>query len=591
MTDLTQKVFRWVAVAKQPLTLDELRDAIAIEIGQAYSRPERLVTEEGTRLVQFAHSTIRDFMVRGTLPMQLMGFHIDLKEADHFAGEICVTYLHFNDFKTTIAERPQPLRVDPMAMAGTVLSQKSTRTGLATRLSNLTLAYSKAREGADLTRALASYGRADADRSLVLQQSHPFLKKSATWSLWYRIITEGHGLARMPWQDSIYQTNDAILIWSHQAHHYALLFYSSSIFTLPESKKDELMVLSASQGDNEAIITFLEAGICSVNGMARALRAGSGGGHLQIVEQLLNAGADIDATTGYNRQTALQAASGGGHLQIVERLLTAGADVNATAGFYRLSQLQEASKYDHLQAVEQLLTTGADGGRTALHAASSGGHLPVVDRLLAAGAKGNVAAAAKYNGRAEFQAASRDGHLQGVAQLLPAGADADADAEYYGRTALEAASKGGHVQVVERLLTAGADVDAAAEYGGLTALQAASRSGCLQVVERLLIAGANVNVIALNRYTALQMASEGGHLQVVERLIAAGADVNAVAIKGRTALWAASEGGHIQIVERLLTAGADVNTVVHDKRIALQVASEHGHIQVMERLLAEMKLE
>ncbi|KFA69802.1 hypothetical protein S40285_02442, partial [Stachybotrys chlorohalonatus IBT 40285] len=598
MTELAQKVFQWVAVAKQPLTLDELRDAISIEIGQRYSRPERLVhgmnrivlwcenlvqvTEEA-RLVQFAHSTIRNFMVGATLPMQLMGFHVDLKEADHFAGEICVTYLHFTDFKTTIAQRPQPCRVDPMAMAGTVLSQKSTRAGLATRLSNATLAHIKAREGTDLSRALASYSRADADRSLVLQQSHPFLKyatvhwishtarfqyrKSATWSLWYQIVTEGHGLARMPWQDSRYQPNDAILIWGHQAHHYALLLYSSSISILPESKKDELMVLSASQGDNEAIITFLEAGVCSANGMARAPRAASGGGHLQIVEQLLTAGADVNVTTGYNRQTALQAASRGGHLQIVERLLTAGADVNTTTGFYRLSELQEASKYEHLQAVEKLLTTGADGGQTAFHAASRGGHLQVVDRLLAAGAKGNVAAAAKYNGRAAFQAAPRDGHLQFVAQPLPAGADANAAAEYDGRTALEAASKGGHVQVVERLLAAGADVDAGAEYGGLTALQAASRSGCLQI------------------------ASEGGHLQVAERLVAAGADVNAVAIKGRTALWAASEGGHIQIVQRLLTAGADVNIVVHDKRIALQVASEDGHIQVMERLLAEMKLE
>ncbi|EXL40290.1 hypothetical protein FOCG_17178, partial [Fusarium oxysporum f. sp. radicis-lycopersici 26381] len=60
-------------------------------------------------------------------------------------------------------------------------------------------------------------------------------------------------------------------------------------------------------------------------------------------------------------RTALQAASEGGHIQVVERLLEAGANVNAAA----------AARY----------------GRTALQAASAGGHIQVVKRLLNAGAK------------------------------------------------------------------------------------------------------------------------------------------------------------------------------------------------------------
>ena len=76
--------------------------------------------------------------------------------------------------------------------------------------------------------------------------------------------------------------------------------------------------------------------------------------------------------------TALQAASGGGHLEVVERLLAAGADVNAAAAF--------------------------DGGPTALQAASEGGYLDVVERLLAAGADANAAAAG--SGLTALQAAS-----------------------------------------------------------------------------------------------------------------------------------------------------------------------------------------
>ncbi|KFA76627.1 hypothetical protein S40288_05971 [Stachybotrys chartarum IBT 40288] len=517
MSDLAQKVFQWVAVAKQPLTLDELREAVSIEIGQEFSRPERLVhgmnriilwcenliqvAEEGTQLVQFAHSTIRDFMVRGTLPRQLMAFHIDMKEADHFAGEICITYLHFNDFKTTIARRPQPLRVYPMAMAGTVLSQKSPSAGLMTRLSNLTFRHSKVREGPDLTGALGSYSRTNADRSLVLQQSHPFLKyaavhwvyhtvrfregKSTTWNLWHQIITEGHGLARIPWQNSTYQFNDAILHWSYQTHHYALLLYFNGFSTLPKSMKDEFMISSASQGENEAVIMFLETGTCSVNAIDRALQAASAGGHLQVVERLLIAGANVSPAAVYDGLKALLAASEGGHLQVVERLLIAGADIYATTC----------------------------EGQTALQIASECGHLQIVERLLIAGADVNFIA----NG---------------------------------GQTALQAASEHGHLQIVERLLTVGADVNFIANEGR-TALLAASEHGHLQIVERLLAAGADINFTAYRR-TALQAASEHGHLQIVERLLIAGADINFIAFNGQTALQAASEHGHLQAVEQLL---------------------------------------
>ncbi|KAK2471615.1 hypothetical protein H9L39_16606, partial [Fusarium oxysporum f. sp. albedinis] len=125
-TGLVQKVFRWVAVAKRPLTLDEIREAVSIDIGQPYLKTERLVremtpiplwcenllqvTEDQPQSLQFAHSTIREFITKGDLPIQLSDFHIDVGEADHFAGEICITYLHLNDFKTAVARRLQPLR-------------------------------------------------------------------------------------------------------------------------------------------------------------------------------------------------------------------------------------------------------------------------------------------------------------------------------------------------------------------------------------------------------------------------------------------------------------------------------------------------
>jgi DNA-binding transcriptional regulator GbsR (MarR family) len=375
-TVLAQNVFRWVAVAKRPLTLDEIREAVSIGIGQPYLKSGQLVremspivlwcenllqvTEDQPPSLQFAHSTIREFITKGDLPTQVSNFHIDVDKADHFAGEICVTYLHLNDFKTAVARRLQPLRVNPIAIAGSVLSRGPKTTELTSRFADV-FGHRRAKAGPDLAGTLASYDRADGiDR---LHESYPFLRyaakhwvshtgnfqkeTSSTWNLWYQIITDGHTLAHVPWQEPLfYRKEEAILFWSHQAHHYALLRYANSILGLPELKRMELMRTSASEGDDEAITIFLDAR-CSMLCIDRAFQAASEGGHFQVVERLLEAGADVNAAAARSGgRTALQAASGRGHIQVIERLLEAGANVNTAS-------------------VES-------GGRTALQAASNG---------------------------------------------------------------------------------------------------------------------------------------------------------------------------------------------------------------------------
>ncbi len=329
-----------------------------------------------------------------------------------------------------------------------------------------------------------------------------------------------------------------------------------------------------------------------------ALQAASYGGHDQVVQMLLDKGADINAAaTGSDGRTALQAAAEGGHLAVVERLLQQKADVNAAASEYNgRTALQAAAEGGHLAVVERLLQQKADvnaaaarsSGRTALQAAAEGGHLAVVERLLQQ--KADVNAASEY-GRTALQAAAEGGHLAVVERLLQQKADVNAASEY-GRTALQAAAEGGHLAVVERLLQQKADVNAASEYGR-TALQAAAEGGHLAVVERLLQQKADVNAAAseYNGRTALQAAAEGGHLAVVERLLQQKADVNAAAARssGRTALQAAAEGGHLAVVERLLQQKADVNAAAarSSGRTALQAAAEGGHLAVVERLLQQ----
>jgi ankyrin repeat protein len=55
-------------------------------------------------------------------------------------------------------------------------------------------------------------------------------------------------------------------------------------------------------------------------------------GHKEIVDLLLEAGAEVDAQTGANDGTALMLAVHQGHTEVVKRLLQAGACINARSG-------------------------------------------------------------------------------------------------------------------------------------------------------------------------------------------------------------------------------------------------------------------
>ena len=289
-----------------------------------------------------------------------------------------------------------------------------------------------------------------------------------------------------------------------------------------------------------------------------ALAAASGEGHEKIVELLLGIGAAVNAHGGGHYGTALAAASGEGHEKVVERLLGAGADVNAQGG----------------------------NCSTALAEAAGGGHEKIVQRLLNAGAGVNADGGGHYG--TALAAASGEGHEKIVELLLGAGAGVNAHGGDYYMTALSAASGGGHERIVKLLLSTGADVNAQGEGSYETALAAASGGGHEKIVERLLGVGAGVNVHGGGHYgTALAAASGEGHEKIVERLLGAGADVNAQGGYYSTALAAASGGGHEKIVEQLLSAGADVNVLGGGYySTALAAASGGGGCEkIVERLL------
>lgn len=356
------KTFSRVAIAKRHLTLDELREAISIEIGQQYSECGRLVNpidqlalwcenlihvDEELKTVQFAHQTIHKFIIDGPTGPQFRDFCFNLRDVDHHAGEICVTYLNLNDFKTTLARRPQPMKpVDPVAMARLALShQLKVPSSLPAFGSRLRRDKSKAE--LDFVGVLSSYDREDGEGSRRrLEQSHPFLeyasqhwvshtsrlrKDSTTWGLWHQMITCGHDLAKRPWpeQQNFNALAPELLVWSLQSRHFCLIRLIDSCGGISESEKQQNMWSLAAQGDIELLDVLLE-GNSSLQIPAEVFQAACKGGHLEVVKRLLTTGkVDIDIKDN-NSRTPLSWAAKQGHEAIVKLLLATGkVDVDA----------------------------------------------------------------------------------------------------------------------------------------------------------------------------------------------------------------------------------------------------------------------
>ncbi|KAJ9654751.1 hypothetical protein H2198_006269 [Neophaeococcomyces mojaviensis] len=254
-------------------------------------------------------------------------------------------------------------------------------------------------------------------------------------------------------------------------------------------------------------------------------------GHQSVAETLFHAGASIDMKT-KQEQTPLVLAAGNGHLELVQWLLCQGANLDEAAGESG-NALQAAAADGNAVMVKVLLDAGADvhaqGGEygNALQAASYGGHEKVVQMLV--DNRADLDVLGKYyddevDDRLEgnsLQAASYDGHEKVVQMLIDKGADVHAQGGYYGN-ALVAASVRGHEKVVQMLIDKGADVNAqGGEYGN--ALQAASYGGHEKVVQMLLDKGADVNAQGGEYGNALQAASAGGHEKVVKILLKRGA--------------------------------------------------------------------
>lgn len=652
--DIAKRIFRWVAAAKEPLSLDQLEEIIFVEIAQEYSKTERqsngiahisswcenlVHVDEELKTVQFVHQSVQQFFIERSSESRHNQFYLNLEDADHYLGEICVTYLNFNDFKTTLARRQQPLPpMPPIAIARTALRPQFKAVLSIPALLKLDLDTRGGSTASNAIEALGSFQRDDTETAKErLRVGHPFLGyaslhwiyhttmfqkgKSKTWTLWEKMIVQGHDLVEKPWAETSFSENiPTILDWSQKCHHYALLRLILLAGMISVANRGRIILIAVDREDITMLDILLEheePGSIIIN---QACKEAILLGHLGALKRLFAAGADS--------QTALQTAARRGNQGIIRFLLAAGADGMALL----LNTANNDYPYTRIDTIRALLAAGVDGQRALLTAIGRGG-LDIIKTLLTAGVDGQVSLqtairddnryaikcllAAGVDGRPILQTAADNNDQYAIKLLLTHGVDCQTilfTAAKKGRLALienlliagvqmstltkctpigesvlQMAAQWGHINIVERLLDIVPEANVGSVWDIQSALYAASRWGHLDIVERLLDAGADVDDPPIwGNQPALQAASEGGHLDVVEKLLAAGSQVNAYPTwGGQYALEAASGSGHLGVVERLLAAGAKVNTYdTPENPTALQAACQGGHLDVVKTLLA-----
>lgn len=307
-------------------------------------------------------------------------------------------------------------------------------------------------------------------------------------------------------------------------------------------------------------------------GCGTALHSAADAGEKDRVQELLLAGADVNALDGEGRTALHVAAERGGDDGVVRALSSAGADATLRHGPLSLSALGESTSFGWLDIMRVLIEHGVDlnvacrDGLTALHISILTSNVCAVDMLVEAGA--DIEARDGCGLAPLHIAASRNGNNTDVLRCLLARGGADLDAlNGRGRSALQLAvsidDSPSTVDKVQALLDAGVSIDNR-DHAGRSALDYAALAGNAGVLSAMIEHDVDVTAVAhtggaASGFTALHYASAGGNPEVIDVLVEAGADIAATEDKGLNCLHFAAGIADANVMQAMLrhAGGAD----------------------------------
>ena len=160
----------------------------------------------------------------------------------------------------------------------------------------------------------------------------------------------------------------------------------------------------------------------------------------------------------HDLDTGLMRASSIGHIEIINLLINAGADVNAQNEESATALIEASYIHNNLEVIRLLINAGANvnaqdyDGNTPVIIASQRGNLELLGLLINSGANVN---AQDYDGNTPVIIASKMGNIELLELLINAGADPNIKNKE-NKTALTYASNNRHTEIVNLLRQAGA---------------------------------------------------------------------------------------------------------------------------------------
>ena len=519
--DVARKMFRWVAAAKRPLPLMEIREAIAVEPCQPFSQQDKLVNdvdqlvpwcgnllvlddEEG--LVQFAHHSVKDYLLSGNVPeISSHHFQIEILDVDHEAGEVCCTYLNFSDFERQTIHFPQVRSgLDPKAIVKTSLSANSspTMTSSLFKLNDLHKAR-RATEASDIWRQLhltslrvgAMWPQNLQTRYHVLayaseywlDHTKKFNEKDPCWSFFRcLVLAEETTLAAKSWSMEEWKAFGAkVRNYIVKTEHRALL--NLAILEQPTYARANLSRMVRNQCSHLSSDEILQF---HVNTTRRVkfwstwdpiLIIAAERCRLDLVKKVLELAGGFESALEPN---------GAKNFNPAPVHMDASLTQSWNSAWEKAQRQDSYEMLELLEAYKAIILSNSKGAYERLYAAALMGNLELTRRLLDDDVSPNVVPSTPYSSfNSVLAAAASWGSLELVALLLYAGAEVNSWRVGLRETALCAAARHGKTPIVIALLAAGADVKARTERLSLTPLTVAA--GYEDIMVLLLLAGAH----------------------------------------------------------------------------------------------------